>query len=79
MKIDPKKMLIPVGLVLGTLQAVASFITFYKNIPTIGSNAEWKFYFSLAGFLIFFWMWSMLITVMVGKWWWQRKTLRHKV
>jgi hypothetical protein len=77
MKIDPNKILIPIGLVLATIQAVVSFITFYNNIGALGTDNEWKFYFSLAGFLIFFWMWSLLITVIVGRWWWQRRPQRH--
>jgi len=55
------------ALVLSFLWTSGAFFTFFKNIETFNTPKEWKFYFSLIGFLIFFSMSVMVATVIVAR------------
>lgn len=68
MKIDLIKMLIPIGLVLGIIQAFSSFETLHRSLDTIGTEHEWRFYFALAAFTIFSGMLFSLAVVLVVRW-----------
>ena len=55
------KFLFIISFVLGFSLSINSFSTFSKNIETLGTDKEWKFYASLAGFTGFSSMLFMLI------------------
>jgi len=69
MKVTHLRILILIGLGLGTIECISSFWVFYENMDTLGTPQEWKFFFSLAGFLIFFGMLLLLIIVLIFRWW----------
>jgi len=53
--------------VISFLCALVTFIAFFRNIDTLNTSKEWKFYFSLIGFLIFFSMFIIVATVTVAR------------
>jgi|GEM_PF-5726581 len=62
------KFLILIGLICGLTSTIESFAVFYENIGTLGKPNEWKFYFSLAAFGIFFSMFLTLILTLIILW-----------
>ena len=52
--------------------SIKSFLTFSENIETLGTPKEWKFYASLAGFIIFSSMFFLLVFS------WTLNILMHK-
>lgn len=62
------KYLILIGITCGLTSTVESFEVFYGNIETLGKPNEWRFYFSLAAFGIFFSMFLTLILTLIVLW-----------
>jgi len=62
------------GLVIGLISSIITFLFFYRNIEKLGTHEEWKYYFSLTGFVIFFLMFLLLISTIIIK-----KNLKNNV
>jgi len=56
-----------VAFVISFLCTLVTFIAFFRNIDTLNTSKEWKFYFSLIGFLIFFSMFIIVATVIITR------------
>ncbi len=61
------KLIIFIGLLIGVFASVDSFLTFQENIVKYGTNEEWRFYTSLASFVLFFSMFFSLILILLLK------------
>lgn len=59
------KVLQVVGLIFGFISSFTSFKVFYKNVDKLNTPEEWRFYFSLAGFLIFLSMFLLLVITLI--------------
>ena len=59
--------LLKLGLVIGLISSIITFIVFYRNIEKLGTPEEWKYYFSLTGFVIFFLIFLLLVFTMIIK------------
>jgi|GEM_PF-4065679 len=46
------------------LFTLRAFVSFFSNVETLNTPKEWKFYFSLIGFLLFYSMLVMVSTVL---------------
>lgn len=55
------------GLTVGLVSTIITFILFYKNINKLETLEEWKYYASLTGFIIFFFMFLLLIFTLILK------------
>lgn len=55
------------GLTVGLVSTIITFILFYKNITKLETLEEWKYYASLTGFIIFFFMFLLLIFTLILK------------
>ena len=55
------------GLTVGLVSTIITFILFYKNINKLETLEEWKYYASLTGFIIFFFMFLLLIFALILK------------
>lgn len=55
------KILQIVGIICGFTITYKSFRGFYRNIDKLNTPEEWRFYFTLAGFLIFLSMFLFLM------------------
>jgi len=51
--------------VVSFLWVSGSFATFFRNIETLNTSKEWKFYFSLIAFLLFYAMFVWVFTTIV--------------
>ena len=52
------------GFIIGLISSIVTFLLFYRNIEKAGTPEEWKYYFSLSGFVIFFSMFLLLVFTM---------------
>lgn len=56
-----------IAFILGLTSSTISFLLFFRNIDKLGTTEEWKYYLSLAGFIIFFLMFLLLIITLIVK------------